>query len=335
MQFQSLIAPPGNGQLVNGHFFQQACRELPALLRKHRVADGVQLGDALLNLGRQLNRRLLQTIKPYSRLTCRGYPLELAYVWPSNSFRFTVDLLPGGDLATRMQRSLEAVGGSVHPIQESLFDRLCGWHYRHAGKYGAWLGARSKEGKMSYKLYVEVPPGAPWQEEKRQRIGQAPPNGARLVMVGMDPLSGEVEYYYRIDRLNLRGLQPLMMRYGFPDRSREFIDLLQAVSQRHIRFEIPSSNLGYSISFDASEEAQTFTCYSVADSLLGGDSAIREAVLRLGRRMDWDMSLYDEATKPLAKGVHLRDSWHGMLGLVAARKGPVQFTIGWTPIPSK
>ncbi|AEE49394.1 hypothetical protein [Haliscomenobacter hydrossis] len=335
MESQTLAGSSKTTGVARNQFIRQACADFLPCLWRHLPAEYPVLSEALTQLTGDLALQHQPPGSSFSRLTNQGYPLELAYVWPARSFRFTADLLPGALPLARLQHSLNYIGGISNPQQLRLVERLEGWLGKYGGKYGAWVGGRCNQNQMHYKLYVEVAKNAPWQEWEEEIVGSACTvvPGLRLVMIGIDPVSAEVEFYYRMDGLNLPALRSLQLRYQLPDRSPEMTQMLHAICQRHIRFEIPSANLGYSVSFNTKQEAQAFTLYSIANSMLGEDVRIRSNVLRLGQDLGWDMDLYQLATQCLGSmQIHPGDTWHGMLGLVAIPQYPLQFTIGWTPI---
>lgn len=322
-------------RIVDSATFQQAAMQILPVIERYLLIEYPVLSEDLQRLIARLSEQISISEDPVSKLTASGYPLELAYVWPAKSFRYTADFLPGGSPINRLHQSIQHVGQVSNPIQHKMLQQLQSWVKSFDSKYGAWVGGRCKKGKIQKKLYVEVPAKAPWQSWDVGKFASRClfAKNVRLVMMGFTPDTGLSEFYYRMDGLNIPALRPLMEYYGISDRSSEMIEMLQELHQRHIRFEIPSSNLGFSVTIDAKQETQSFTLYTIAESLLGRDDQIIENVSNFGRQQGWDMDLYTEAISNVPiEGHDLYPTMHGMVGLVAANNGPIQFTVGWAPV---
>jgi hypothetical protein len=260
-----------------------------------------------------------------SRLTRSGKAVEYAFVWPEGSPRFTADPSPGATAAARLATAVSLTGFELCP----RLREVAGWQSEEA-RWGAWVGARCRDGLPSYKLYLEVPEGAPWLSFDRE-LCEADPfldaNNATLCMVGFAP-SETVETYYRLRKLYRDQVPLLLERVGLPDESRELISMVQRLIGRTIHAEFPSANLGYSYSVSP-RGVQAFTLYSHASSFLGHDSAIRSEVLRYAEDRGWDVSAYRDLTASLLES---RPQWsrHGMVGFVLDSGGGLHLTIGVT-----
>ena len=274
-------------------------------------------------------------LKPNSNLTNMGVPLEWAMVWPGNRLRTTVDVLPGGTVTQRLARSLSLCGNFDFPIQQEIMEEVMAWEYGTKRKYGAWLGIRDRDRQPNYKLYVEVPEltgKQPWPHtwvKFDQKLAQ---EGNSLMMIGLQADTGVTEFYFRSKSITKPGLALLLKHFQFPDYSRKIIEAVQLLRRRTIRYEIPSVDIGFSLSFNADYWAEAFTLYSFSGSLMGRDKSIRQQILEFGRQKYWDLSLYEELSQGLETAPYDINTWHGMVGFTIGRHGSLSFNVGLSPI---
>ncbi|SDU30632.1 hypothetical protein [Stappia sp. ES.058] len=261
-----------------------------------------------------------------SRLTPAGAPLEAAVVWPTPGLRVSLDPDPDGSPADRARSCRAALSRPLAAAQAAVAARVGDWQRDFGGRYGAWLGLRVAGGELRDKLYLDVPEGCAWQSLDEEMAGQPavlPRRQIRLTMIGLDPASGGTEFYYRCGRLFPAELDTLMRRFGLDERGGEVVGFLTTLTQRTVRFELPSYDMGFSCAFDAQGRARVFTWYSNATALLGPPERARAALLRVGNEAGWPMDAYDALTLPDDTG---RVPEHGLVGVMLADGQPLHAT---------
>lgn len=287
-------------------------------------------------LSRALDRIGVDPVRQAAHSACRltpsGAPVEFAFCWGDGKPRLTADPAPGESAAVRLERGIALIPAIPSGRLTRALEIVKVWQRDHESNYGAWVGAREKDGEPGFKLYAEVPEAAPWENWEQSEVG-APPvlpsRGVRLCMLGLDPASDTLELYYRLNALYPQEIDALLRRIGLPARSGEITALLESLESRTIRHEIVCSNLGFSYAFLA-DGARVFTLYASAHSLLGGDGTIRSSILSLLERRSWDGSAYQAVSEPLA-GQKGPATSHGMVGCIVAAEGPIRFTAGIAP----
>jgi hypothetical protein len=261
-----------------------------------------------------------------SRLTPAGAPLEAAVVWPTPGLRVSLDPCPDASPDARVLSCYDDIAQPFTAAQVNVMARVGMWRKDHPGRYGAWLGLRVVDGDLRKKLYLDVPEGCGWSSFDETMAGRPavlPRRQIRMTMIGLDPVSGGVELYYRSARLFPAELDTLMRRFGLDERGQEIVDLLSALTQRSIRFELPSHDMGFSVAFDPQGAARVFTFYSNATALLGPAARARAALLRVGRERDWPMQDYDALSAPDGDGLVPE---HGLVGAMLAADQPMHAT---------
>ncbi len=258
-----------------------------------------------------------------SNLTAVGAPLEAGFVWPQNDLRITVDPVPGAAAVDRAAISRIATEDFLSPAQWPLADRILQWQAHHSIRYGAWLGLRMRQGRVRRKLYLDIPPEAPWQSWDSLSI--SPPSliaarGIRPTMLGLDGDRGGMEIYYRCFGLYPSELDSLLEATGWVGRSGEIVRMIEMLRQRTLRHELPSADMGFSLALGADGHALAFTWYSTSRALLGPPSRAREAVLRVGHAAGWSLEGYRSLTEG-AITPH-----HGLIGMTIPCDGPMQLT---------
>lgn len=322
------------------------------------AGDGAVL-DHLARSARDLVRRVADggphaaegvAMRPVaSNLTPSGAALEAAFVWggagvdgrPDCDPRVSLDPFPGGTSSARLAAALALVRAAapwrLSVQQQMLVAEVAEWQASSPGRYGAWAGLRvgpvaaSPAGApppLAAKLYLELPERA--REAVgvlEQRLAGVPPvlggRDIRPTMLGLDPQNGSVEVYYRCDRLFPGDLDTLMRRFRLPERSGEVVALIERLTRRSVRFELPSWDVGFSVAYVTGDEGTrlspaVFTFYSNAASLLGPDERVRCALMREGRARGWDLGPY--------AALHARvvDTVAGISGAQGAGEAPLQ-----------
>lgn len=346
--------PSGSARLQQGSGAAPPA-PLPSLRTRAGPAAAVSSLDRLLVTIRPLlPPAALAPGPPPSDLTPSGAPMEVAFVWadgePGCDPRVSLDPVPGALPGTRLEAALSlcraVAGAEPSPEVLRLVARLSCWQRQAGGRYGAWAGLRQgASGRLAAKLYLEVAPvadpqGRPLWAGFEERLAGAPPvltgRNVRPTMLGVTPDGGLLELYYRADPLFPGDVETLMRRFGLVPRGQEVRRLVERLTGRSVRFEIPSSDIGFSVAFRMAGEGQArrahaaaFTFYSNAAALLGPDARVTDALLAEGAARGWDMTAYQQAVIGSAtphgeSEVPLQR--HGLIGLVLAGKAPPRVT---------
>lgn len=288
---------------------------------------------------------------PPSDLTPAGAPLEAAFVWADGEAgcdpRLSLDPAPGARPDTRLAAALSlcrtGAGTALAPAALRLVERLSCWQRQAGARYGAWAGLReAPSGGLAAKLYLELPQatkanGRPLWAALEERLAGAPPvlvgRNLRPTMLGVTPDGSLLELYYRADPLFPGDLDTLMARFDLAPRGHEVRRLIERLTGRSVRFEIPSSDIGFSVAFrmaaDGRSQAVAFTFYSNAAALLGPDARIADALLVEGAARGWDMTAYEQAfagSAALRRAGEVPLQRHGLLGIVLAADAPPRVT---------
>lgn len=294
-----------------------------------------------------------------SNLTPSGAAVEAAFVWggvgpdgrPGCDPRISLDPLPGGAPSARLAAALallRAAGTARLSVQQQMLAaEVAEWQASSPGRYGAWAGLRAgsvaaspagASPPLAAKLYLELPERARQAAcALEQRLAGAPPvlggRDIRPTMLGLDPQNGGVEVYYRCARLFPGDLDTLMRRFRLPERSGEVVALIERLTRRSVRFELPSWDVGFSVAYVAGKEGAqlspaVFTFYSNAASLLGPDERVRCALMREGRAANWDMVPYAalHARMPETVPGEAPLQCHGLVGAVLPSGGDMRVT---------
>lgn len=285
--------------------------ELTESLRLCRAAS--QLSDAATPLDASL-------------LTQAGAALELAYVWPSGDARVSFDPCPDASSHARADACLALVAAALSPRQSALARRIRGWQAEHDHLFGAWAGLRAGPDGDRAKLYLDIPRTAPHEDWERELFGfvtALPSRKIRPTMLGLDPHRPGFELYYRCDALYPSELDAFLRRLALPPRSREAVDLIADLTQRSVRFNLPSHDQGFSVAVDDAGQAIAVTWYSTSAAFFGPPDRARAALLRVGRPRGWAMQAYAAASAATRDGV---TPAHGLIGLVFTPDDPLRVT---------
>lgn len=264
-----------------------------------------------------------------SRLTPSGHPAELAFLWPDADYRISLDPCPGASPETRLALSAHTVAPALSSAQLATLAKISEWQQTYGARFGAWLGLRLRRGDVAHKLYLDIPEHAPWAAWEAELAGTPQirsSRGAVATMVGLDPLTGGTEVYFSAGRLHPADVPALARRIGIDQSDTVVPALVQDLTQRSVRFALPSFDMGFSNAFADDGSAAAFTWYSTTVGLLGPDDRARAALLSAGARRGWDMSVY----RDLTSGQPPR---HVLIGAAQAGQRPPAFTatIATTP----
>lgn len=267
-----------------------------------------------------------------SLLTQSTLPVEYVISLPSGELSFTADPAPNTTPQLRLKECLEHVKLENEELART-FETLHYWQscpplaktlHSEALHIGAWLGARVQNDAVEYSLYLETPPWAPWKFWDQSWFRHPPVLHQRPLTLQAVSLSnscqGEIELHYSIPCLSFAEIGQLMRRADLPDSSQEFRRLLEDLYLRSIHREIVSHDLGFAYTFNCQGQATAFTLYSRAKSLLGPERVIREALLQLAARKQWDASAYEAYSR--------KDCTHGSISLSIRADQPLELAIG-------
>ncbi len=269
----------------------------------------------------------------HSRLTSKGLPLEYAVVWPSHNVRCTADVLPGGTPQQRITKTLHMAGKFTNAFQQDIIAGFLRNPDKTSLRYGAWIGVREAQHKISTKVYMEIAGNHnPGFFNALGICGTYLQSfGVQAVMAGLPVSNGEVEVYFKLARLDRSFLSWLLGYFNFPDRTQDIFKMLEQLCDSGLHGSVNWSSIGFSVTWSAGREVQSVTVYSFASSAIGSDKMVGEHVLRLGRKNNWDMDLYQKLSAK-ATGITDLNTFHGMVGVVAGTTGNVHFTVGISPV---
>ncbi len=272
-----------------------------------------------------------------STLTMTGSPFEPAFSCSAPGLRYTADPAPENvplhkrlDYVLRVLAMLKAPG--ISPL---LAGQLR--HLQSLGdlRYGAQIGSRHSANEDRYKLYVEIPPQASmaadlWAEERLPgSVLNVPGRNARVTLIGIDLSTMVTEIYYRIENLHPREIQLLMRRGGAAHRAPELLAAVEEWAQWKVRHELPGSIWGFSYALKGGRSA-AFSLFTFARTLIGVDRGVRTRLLSLGENRNWDLSVYEQMSRPLAdyRGPLCH---HGVFGFIVRPDTPVAPWVGLAP----
>ena len=273
----------------------------------------------------------------FSRLTSDGFPFEFSLSSLDGAVRYTAEVA-GAEVAEndRLPRTLELIkrrgGGVPTPYIRTLLQQV-----QATGRlsYGAWIGGRHDSFGDRFKVYVEVPRSGMIEGQRlvKDMIGNQPLLNRRdpeFRLIGYEPISQRIEFYFQIDRLETWELERLMCRFDVVHRQTDLLDLLEESYGRSARSSIPDENLGFSCSISLAGGPTTFSLFTYARSVFGGDAKIRRRLLDLAKQRPWDLGTYERLTAPLANQTGWNTS-HGLLAFVVPPEGPLFVQIGLRP----
>jgi hypothetical protein len=274
-----------------------------------------------------------ESFNAYSRLTSKGLPVEYAVVWPSCSVRCTTDVLPNGTLQQRIKKTLQMAGPFNYIFQQDIATDLLNNQDDQDLRYGAWLGVREEQQIISTKVYLEIAGSHKplFLEVLGISFDYLTSLGIRPVIAGLPVSRGGVEIYFKLAQLDRNFLRWLLGYFNFPDRTRDIFKMLEELCGQTFSGSVFWSSIGFSVTWSAEMKVESVTVYSFASSAIGSDQMVREHVLKLGQKHNWDMGLYEKLSDG-ATGTTDLNTFHGMVGVVAGIQGEVYFTVGVSPV---
>ncbi|MFC5700234.1 hypothetical protein ACFPVX_02975 [Cohnella faecalis] len=290
----------------------------------------------------------------FSSLTGDGFPVELAFTSTGEAIRYVVD--PSGpeiDSSMRLRRALAVIEELRGTNSSATTERIrpsfagAGDFYSHAERllriqssggglaYGAWIGGRHDSDGDRFKLYAEVPQGSSTEADEwvRSVLGDRPLLLGRppiLRMVGLEPDSGRIEWYFRVERMEPWEISRIMGMLGKSEQGEQLLGLVEEFAERSVATSLPCTRNGFSISTDANGAPSVFSLFCLAKRLAGGDGRIRGKLLNIAARRGWPLKHYEAISAPLADREGTRTK-HGILSFVAAPENSVQLHVGLRP----
>ncbi|MEO1085508.1 MAG: hypothetical protein AAFY88_14810, partial [Acidobacteriota bacterium] len=179
-------------------------------------------------------------------------------------------------------------------------------------------------------LYAELPTAAAaWVRSVEECWGFSTWGGARPVMLGVE--AGRLELYYQANAPRVGELPSVLGRAGFGDgaaaRLRTPLERAYGLS---LDRGLPAPRVGwsYGLAQAPGDGVETITLYQPADTVFGGDRAIRRRWMEL----HGDDSRYASVSGPLdAVGGRGGALHHGLYGVVVPRSGDAVSALGLTP----
>jgi len=274
-----------------------------------------------------------------SALTMTGSPFEPAFSLASPGLRYTICPAPPTlPLSDSLEYSISLLSKLNVLLPESdYFSRLSKLQKNGTLTYGAQIGVRHSDREDSYKLYIEIPPEAAIEADMiaEEILGSKPllnssSRNARPTIFGIDLKKGTYEVYYRVENLHPLEIATLLSRINLSERAPELLAILSDTQRLRIKHELPGSTWGFSYSKENDSE-YTFSLYTFANTLFGPDGWVRDGILSLGEKYNWNLKGYATMSQPL-KGSRSHISHHGIFGLVMPPKMKPAAWIGLAPI---
>lgn len=276
-----------------------------------------------------------------SRLGQLGFPLELAFTagpGGETSLRYTTEVDRPDRPADRRLASVLALAASLGEAgwPGEVVETLARLHrdHRDALTYGAWLGVRHR-GELGLKLYAELPApaGRILADELESTWGYRTWGGARPVLLGVE--RERLEVYYQALAPRPHELATVLERAGAgAARAPAVLALLERAYGLSLERGMPAPEVGFSYALGRDEEGEprglAFTLYHYADTVFGGDGAIRRGLLDLVVWQGADAGTYGAVSRPLEGRVG-SDLHHGMFGIVLPRRGEPMLAFGLAP----
>lgn len=320
-----LQTPIDRGVEISRRYYPAAAARmdaaLPALLRP-LLADGCDHARWGLSL-----------------LTDGGYPFEFTFTTLNEGIRYTLEVgIPG----QKPQSRLEQARSLLRQVESGSFDEsglafLKQVQTGGALRYGAWVGMRHNEKDNACKVYAEVPPEGEatamrlLNSRLRRPVGIAG-RAIKLQMIGWNPATGELEFYFCVFELRPWEIAALMHPLGLESKDKLAIELFQTAYGRPMFQKLPSRICGfsYTLPFDASVRRQTFSFYTFSEAIFGDDASAHRKLIRYFEKLGVDMAYYKEMSAP---AIAHRGRWthHGLFGVTVGQEIQPVSHIGLRP----
>lgn len=274
-----------------------------------------------------------------SALTMTGSPFEPAFSLTVPGLRYTVCPAPPTiPLIDSLEYSISLLLKlNVMLPYNDYFTRISKLQKNGTLTYGAQIGVRHSDTDDSFKLYIEIPPESAIEADLiaeeilgNKPVLNVPGRNARPTIIGIDLKKGIYEVYYRIENLHPLEIATLLSRINASERAPELLEMLSATQPLRIKHELPGSTWGFSYSKENDTE-YTFSLYTFASTLFGPDGWIRDGILSLGEKYNWNLNGYSKMSQSL-KNSRGYVSHHGIFGLVMPPKMKPAPWIGLAPI---
>lgn len=274
----------------------------------------------------------------FSNLTEGGFPLEFTFSSRDDSIRYAAEVA-GPELAEvkrlcRASQMLSILGAKLP--SEAMIATLCQIQTSGKLRYGAWIGGRHCYDSDCYKLYVEIPKNNTHAANDliKQFLGVTPlltQKMPQLVIIGYEPESSRVEFYFRVKGLELWEVGMLLRRVDLASRQADLLGLIEILYGRQIKDSLPGGAwIGFSFSITQGGGSPVFSIFTYAGSLCGSDKNIRCKVLDLAHIEEWDFESYARLSEPLANRLAWM-TYHTMMTFCVAAEGTPIFSIGLRP----
>ena len=275
----------------------------------------------------------------FSNLTAGGFPLEFTFSSKNdNTIRYAAEVA-GPELAEikrlHWAAQMLAILGANRP-SETMMAMLSQIQTSGTLRYGAWMGGRHCADNDRYKLYVEIPSdnSTAANDLIKQFLGVTPllsQKTPQLVMVGYEPASSRVEFYFQVKGLELWEVGILLRQVDLTSRQTDLLGLIGLFYNRQIKDSLPGgTQIGFSFSITQDRRNPVFSIFTYAGSLCGSDKNIRCKILELAHKEGWDFENYARLSEPLAN----HSTWmtyHTMMTFCVAAEGMPIFNIGLRP----
>jgi hypothetical protein len=272
----------------------------------------------------------------FSRLTPDGFPIELTFSsLGSGDIRYVIEAAgpetPEHDRIHHAFRIYAALAGRGAAAAASESEQvLAAMQQGRELEFGAWVGAvHSRQGDR-YKIYVEIPSGgvlpgiASALFDRKFPLPHCQPVP---LMFGLQPDNGVREIYFRARGLTDADFGLLLRRYGLGHCYRDALDLVESTWARS---GLPPAVAGFSVAATPDGSSRAVSIFAGAEVLFGSDANIRRTLLKLGRKLDWSLSLYEGVSASIEdhNGLSTR---HGIIAWIVSNRGPVELRIGLRP----
>jgi hypothetical protein len=315
------------------HFGAALDRTLDALSRC--APDAAQRANAALEvcLSGVRSSRWPEVAWAFSGLNGDGFPVEITFSsLGANDVRYAAEVAGPEELQPRrIRRAFEVyktlTGREASPAVECAFIEM--QRGRHLD-YGAWFGGAHGPGGDRYKIYTEIPCSCDLDRVFPDLFAEGQPLPqcrSRPVMFGFQPDRELREVYFGARCLTEPDLGRLLWNCELGHRYCEMLDL---ICDANGRSGLPPAISGFSIARGPHGRINAISLFAVAWVLFGSDANIRRTLLGLGRRHNWNLNMYEQATEVLQH----RDSLvthHGIVAWIASPDASVELRVGLRP----
>jgi len=209
-------------------------------------------------------------------------------------------------------------------------------------RYGAWIGGRHPmAGSVDrFKLYIEIP-------ARYIRAAQSlltpflrsrphlPERELQLRMLGLEPATGRMEFYYRVEDLSSAMLSHLLYPAGLRSRADELLNCVEEAYGYSLRApgtRIPGGSVGFSYAVSPDTNRVMFTLFLYARLLWGGDARIRTRFCEWLESVGQDSLRYREMTASLSSR-DIFQTYHSSIGFILTSDAPIPISLGVRPPP--